>query len=181
MASQLEASVCAKVEAFNPGGSSKDRIAAKMVEEAERRGVLRPGGTVIEATAGNTGLGLALVAAVKGYRCIFVMPDKMSEDKVRLLQGLRRRGCHHADQRAARFAGELQRRRRPAGQRDPRAWRPNQFANLANPEAHYRTTGPEIWEQTEGRINVFVAGMGTGGTISARAAISRRRTRTSGS
>ncbi len=137
-----------------------------MIAEAERRGWLRPGGTIIEATAGNTGAGLALVAAVKGYRCIFVLPDKMSAEKVGLLKAY---GAEvvitptnvPADSPdsyngvADRLAREI-----------PGAWRPNQFANLANPDAHFRTTGTEIWEQTEGRITVFVAGCGTGGTIS---------------
>ena len=144
-----------KLESLNPGGSIKDRVGVAMVEEAERRGWLQPGGTIIEATAGNTGVGLAMAAAVKGYRCIFVLPDKMSGEKIRLLQGLWRRDRDHADRRPARLAGELQRRGRPPGPRDPGAWRPNQFANLANPEIHYRTTGPEIWEQTEGQDHRF--------------------------
>ena len=162
----VPAQVLVKLESLNPGGSIKDRVGVAMVEEAERRGWLQPGGTIIEATAGNTGVGLALAAAVKGYRCIFVLPDKMSGEKIRLLQGLRRRDRDHADVGAARLARELQRRGRPPRPRDPGAWRPNQFANLANPEVHYRTTGPEIWEQTGGRITAFVAGVGTGGTIS---------------
>ncbi len=162
----LNASICAKVEAFNPGGSSKDRIAAKMIEEAERAGLLKPGGTVIEATAGNTGLGLALVAAVRGYRCIFVMPDKMSADKVRLLRAYGAEvvitptnvppdSPESYNGVADRLAREI------VG-----SWRPNQFGNMANPEAHYTQTGPEIWEQTGGRVTVFVAAAGTGGTIS---------------
>jgi len=137
-----------------------------MIEQAERRGDLRPGGTVIEATAGNTGVGLALIAAVRGYRCIFVLPDKMSDDKVRLLRAYGAEvvitptnvppdSPESYNGVADRLAREI------VG-----AWRPNQFANLDNPEAHYRTTGPEIWEQTEGRVSVFVAAAGTGGTIS---------------
>jgi cystathionine beta-synthase len=162
----LKSAVFAKVESLNPGGSVKDRVAMSMVADAERRGWLRPGGTIIEATAGNTGAGLALVAAVKGYRCIFVLPDKMSAEKVGLLKAY---GAEvvitptnvPADSPdsyngvADRLAREI-----------PGAWRPNQFANLANPDAHFRTTGMEIWEQTEGRITVFVSGCGTGGTIS---------------
>jgi cystathionine beta-synthase len=162
----LKAAVYAKVESLNPGGSVKDRVAMSMVSDAERRGWLRPGGTIIEATAGNTGAGLALVAAVKGYRCIFVLPDKMSAEKIGLLKAY---GAEvvitptnvPADSPdsyngvADRLAREI-----------PGAWRPNQFANLANPDAHFRTTGMEIWEQTEGRVTVFVAGVGTGGTIS---------------
>jgi cystathionine beta-synthase len=137
-----------------------------MVEEAERRGWLRAGGTIIEATAGNTGVGLALAAAVKGYRCIFVLPDKMSGEKVRLLRAYGAEivitptsvppdSPESYNGVADRLAREI-----------PGAWRPNQFANLANPEVHYRTTGPEIWEQTGGAITAFVAGVGTGGTIS---------------
>src|SRR5262245_31503797 len=166
LAAGLSARVLAKVESLNPGGSVKDRVGVAMVEEAERRGWLRPGGTIIEATAGNTGVGLALAAAVKGYRCIFVLPDKMSTEKVRLLPahgaeivitptGVAPDSPESYNGVADRLAREI-----------PGAWRPNQFANLANPEVHYRTTGPEIWEQTEGRISAFVAGVGTGGTIS---------------
>jgi cystathionine beta-synthase len=158
--------ICVKVESFNPGGSTKDRVALSMILDAEHRGALRPGGTIIEATAGNTGLGLALCAAVRGYRCIFVLPDKMSEDKVRLLRAygaevvitptnVRPDSPESYNGVADRLAREI------VG-----AWRPNQFANLANPQAHYSQTGPEIWEQTEGRITVFVAAAGTGGTIS---------------
>ena len=158
--------ICVKVESFNPGGSTKDRVALSMILDAEHRGALRPKGTIIEATAGNTGLGLALIAAVRGYRCIFVLPDKMSEDKVRLLRAYGAEvvitptnvppdSPESYNGVADRLAREI------VG-----AWRPNQFANLANPQAHYSQTGPEIWEQTEGRITVFVAAAGTGGTIS---------------
>lgn len=162
----LPARVLVKVESFNPGGSIKDRVGVAMVEEAERRGWLQPGGTIIEATAGNTGVGLALAAAVKGYRCIFVLPDKMSAEKIRLLKAYGAEivitptsvppdSPESYNGVADRLAREI-----------PGAWRPNQFANLANPEVHYRTTGPEIWEQTGGKVTVFVAGVGTGGTIS---------------
>jgi cystathionine beta-synthase len=162
----LKASIYAKVESLNPGGSIKDRVAMSMVADAERRGWLRAGGTIIEATAGNTGAGLALVAAVKGYRCIFVLPDKMSAEKVRLLKaygaevvitptGVPPDSPESYNGVADRLAREI-----------PGAWRPNQFANLSNPDVHYRTTGYEIWEQTEGRVTVFVAGIGTGGTVS---------------
>ncbi len=165
-AAHLEASVCAKVEAFNPGGSSKDRIAAKMIGEAERAGLLTPGGTVIEATAGNTGLGLALVAAVRGYRCIFVMPDKMSEDKVRLLRAYGAEvviaPTNVPPDSPESYNGVADRLSREI----VGSWRANQFGNMANPEAHYEHTGPEIWEQTGGRVTVFVAAAGTGGTIS---------------
>jgi len=165
-AERLAPLVCVKVESFNPGGSTKDRVALNMILDAEHRGALYPGGTIVEATAGNTGLGLALVAAVRGYRCIFVLPDKMSEDKVRLLRAYGAEvvitptnvppdSPESYNGVADRLAREI------VG-----AWRPNQFANLANPQAHYNQTGPEIWEQTEGRITVFVASAGTGGTIS---------------
>src|SRR5579864_5706172 len=162
----LTAAVYVKVDALNPGGSVKDRVAVAMIADAERRGLLRPGGTVIEATAGNTGVGLAMVAAVKGYRCIFVLPDKMSSEKIALLKAY---GAEVvitptavAPDSPESYNGVADRLAREV----PGAWRPNQFANLANPEIHYRTTGPEIWEQTEGRITAFVAGVGTGGTIS---------------
>jgi cystathionine beta-synthase len=162
----LKAPVYVKVESQNPGGSVKDRVALAMVTEAERRGSLRPGGTIIEATAGNTGVGLAMVAAVKGYRCIFVLPDKMSSEKIGLLKAYGAEvvitptsvppdSPDSYNGVADRLAREI-----------PGGWRPNQFANLANPDVHYRTTGHEIWEQTEGRITAFVAGAGTGGTIS---------------
>ena len=162
----LLATICLKVESSNPGGSIKDRVAIAMIEEGERQGWLRPGGTIIEATAGNTGVGLAMAAAVKGYRCIFVLPDKMSSEKVSLLSAYGAEivitptsvppdSPESYNGVADRLAREI-----------PDAWRPNQFANLANPEVHYRMTGPEIWEQTEGHITAFVAGCGTGGTIS---------------
>ena len=158
--------IYAKVESFNPGGSTKDRVALRMVEEAERAGLLRPGGTVVEATAGNTGLGLALVSAVRGYRCIFVMPDKMSSDKVRLLRAYGAEvvitptnvppdSPESYNGVANRLAREIE-----------GAWRAGQFTNLANPQAHFDATGPEIWAQTKGRVNVFVAAAGTGGTLS---------------
>jgi cystathionine beta-synthase len=162
----LSAAVYAKVESLNPGGSVKDRVAVAMIAEAERRGWLRPGGTVIEATAGNTGLGLAMVAAVKGYRCIFVLPDKMSSEKISLLKAYGAEivitPTNVAPDAPESYNGVADRLAREV----PGAWRPNQFSNLANPEVHYRTTGHEIWEQTEGRITAFVAGVGTGGTIS---------------
>ena len=156
----------AKVEYLNPGGSVKDRIGLAMVEAAERAGDLRPGGTIVEPTSGNTGAGLAIVAARRGYRCVFVMPDKMSKEKIDLLRayGAEVVVCPTAvepdDPRsyyrtADRLAAEI-----------PGGFQPNQYANPANPTAHYHSTGPELWEQTGGRIDVFVAGIGTGGTIS---------------
>src|SRR5437879_3712739 len=166
MAVDVPCPVGVKVESSNPGGSVKGRVGLAMIAEAERRGWLQPGGTIIEATAGNTGVGLAMVAAVKGYRCIFVLPDKMSGEKVRLLRaygaevvitatGVPPDSPESYNGVADRLAREV-----------PGAWRPNQFSNLANPEIHYRTTGPEIWDQTEGKLTAFVAGVGTGGTIS---------------
>lgn len=162
----LQASVYVKVESMNPGGSVKDRVGGAMITEAERRGWLRPGGTIIEATAGNTGVGLAMAAAVKGYRCIFVLPDKMSSEKILLLKAYGAEvvitPTNVAPDSPDSYNGVAERLAREI----PGGWRPNQFANLANPEIHYLTTGPEIWEQTEGRITTFVAGVGTGGTIS---------------
>src|SRR5436189_1702791 len=162
----LQASIYVKVEALNPGGSVKDRVGVAMIAEAERRGWLRPGGTIIEATAGNTGVGLAMVAAVKGYRCIFVLPDKMSREKVQLLKAYGAEvvmtPTNVPPDSPESYNGVADRLAREI----PGAWRPNQFTNLANPEIHYRTTGPEIWEQTEGKLTVFVAAVGTGGTLS---------------
>jgi cystathionine beta-synthase len=166
LAEGVPALVLVKLESLNPGGSIKDRVGVAMVEEAEHRGWLQPGGTIIEATAGNTGVGLALAASVKGYRCIFVLPDKMSGEKIRLLKAY---GAEIVITPTAvppdspeSYNGVAERLAREI----PGAWRPNQFANLANPEIHYRTTGPEIWEQTGGKVTAFVAGVGTGGTIS---------------
>jgi cystathionine beta-synthase len=163
---RIDAMVLAKVEYFNPGGSVKDRIALRMVDEAEKAGLLAAGGTIVEPTSGNTGVGLALVAQLRGYRCVFVCPDKVSEDKQNVLRayGAEVVVCPTAvapeDPRSYykvsdRLAGEI-----------PGAWKPDQYANPNNPLSHYETTGPELWEQTEGRITHFVAGVGTGGTIS---------------
>jgi cystathionine beta-synthase len=162
----IRATVLAKMESLNPGYSVKDRIGVAMVEAAEREGTLKPGGTIVEATSGNTGIGLALAAAVKGYRCIFVMTEKASVEKVRYLKALgadvvvvpatAKPGTpDHYVETARRIARET-----------PNSFYPDQYSNPNNPEAHYRTTGPEIWEQTDGRITHFVAGLGTGGTIS---------------
>jgi cystathionine beta-synthase len=166
MTEGLQAKVAVKVEFTNPGGSVKDRVAMAMIAEAEQQGTLRPGGTIIEATAGNTGVGLAMVAAVKGYRCIFVLPDKMSNEKILLLKAY---GAEVVitptsvpPDSPESYNGVADRLTREI----PGAWRPNQFTNLANPDIHYRTTGPEIWDQTKGKVTVFVAGVGTGGTIS---------------
>src|SRR5207248_7980208 len=161
----LTARVYVKLESSNPGGSVKDRVAVAMIAEAERRGWLRPGGTIIEATAGNTGVGLAMAAAVKGYRCIFVLPDKMSAEKIRLLRAYGAEvvitPTNLPPDSPDSYNGVADRLSREI----PGAWRPNQFTNLANPDVHYRTTGFEIWEQTEGKLTAFVAGVGTGGTI----------------
>ncbi len=166
LAADVPATVCVKMESLNPGGSVKDRVGLAMISEAEQRGWLRPGGTIIEATAGNTGAALAMVAAVKGYRCIFVLPDKMSREKISLLKAYGAEvvitPTDVAPDSPESYNGVADRLAREI----PGAWRPNQFTNLANPEIHYRTTGPEIWEQTEGRVSALVAGVGTGGTIS---------------
>jgi cystathionine beta-synthase len=158
--------VLAKVEYLNPGGSVKDRIALRMVEAAERDGSLVPGGTIVEPTSGNTGVGLALVAQAKGYSCVFVCPDKVSEDKRNVLKayGAEVVVCptavepEHPDSYYSvsdRLVGEID-----------GAWKPDQYSNPNNPASHYESTGPEIWKQTQGRITHFVAGVGTGGTIS---------------
>lgn len=161
----LKCQLIAKVEYMNPGGSVKDRPAVLMIEEAEKAGLLKPGGTIIEPTSGNTGTGLAMAAAIKGYRCILVMPDKMAPEKFQLLKGYGAEvvtvptvGANSPESYysvANRLTQEI-----------PGAFQPNQFANPNNPNAHYLTTGPEIWRQTDGKIDVFVAGVGTGGTIS---------------
>ncbi len=157
--------ILAKLEYLNPGGSVKDRIGITMIEDAEKRGLLKPGGTIIEGTSGNTGMGLALAAALKGYKCIFTMPDKMSQEKIDLLRAFGAevivtptaveaddpRSYHSV---AVRLSKEI-----------PNSYFPNQYDNPSNPLAHYETTGPEIWEQTEGKITHFVCGIGTGGTI----------------
>src|SRR5438874_5630552 len=161
----LECDLLAKVEMFNPGGSVKDRPAVAMIDAAERDGLLGPGGTIVEPTSGNTGAGLAIVAAQRGYRCIFVMSDKMSEEKVSLLRayGADVVVCptavppEHPDSYYS-VADRLTRE-------TPNAFRPDQYSNPANPAEHERSTGPEIWRQTEGRVTHFVAGVGTGGTI----------------
>ena len=166
VSAQLSPAIYAKVESLNPGGSAKDRVALRMIEQAESEGRLRPGGTVIEATAGNTGLGLAMVSAVRGYRCIFVLPDKMSQDKVRLLRAYGAEvvitPTNVPPDSPESYNGVADRLAREI----PNAWRAAQFSNLANPLAHYESTGPEIWEQSEGRVTAFVATVGTGGTLS---------------
>ncbi len=157
--------VLAKVEYLNPGGSVKDRIAARMVDAAEASGALQPGGTIVEPTSGNTGVGLAMVAQARGYHCVFVCPDKVSEDKRNVLKayGAEVVVCptavapEHPDS-YYNVSDRLS--------QQPGAWKPDQYSNPNNPRSHYETTGPEIWRQTEGRVTHFVCGMGTGGTIS---------------
>ncbi|BCX04744.1 MAG: cystathionine beta-synthase [Candidatus Roseilinea sp.] len=167
--------VLAKVEYFNPGGSVKDRIGIAIIEDAERTGKLKPGGTIVEATSGNTGVGLAIAAAVKGYKCIFVMPDKMSDEKIRTLRAYGAKvvitptAVDKDDPRSYYKVAERLVRE------TPNAILGNQYHNPANPAIHYATTGPEIWEQTGGQIDVFVAGMGTGGTITGVARYLRER------
>jgi cystathionine beta-synthase len=165
LAQGARAQLYAKCDHLNPGGSVKDRIGVAMVEDAERRGLLKPGGTIVEGTSGNTGMGLALVAVVKGYKAIFTMTDKQSKEKVDLLKALGAEVivCPTAvppdDPRSYHSVAEKL-------TRDiPNAFHPNQYENPSNPEAHYRSTAPEIWEDSEGRITHFICGMGTGGTI----------------
>lgn len=166
VAAHIPPPVYAKLENLNPGGSVKDRVGLYIIEQAEKRGELNPGGTIVEATSGNTGVGLAIAAALKGYKTIFVMPDKMSDEKIRLLRAFGARvvitptAVLPDDPRSyysvsRRLAAET-----------PNSYYANQYGNPANPRAHYSTTGPEIWEQTGGRVDIFAAAMGTGGTIS---------------
>ncbi len=167
--------VLGKLEMLNPGGSVKDRIGLRMIEAAERQGLLKPGGTIVEPTSGNTGHGLAIAAAIRGYKCIFVMPDKMSQEKVALLRAY---GAEviitptavppESPESYYRVADRLT-------EEIPGAFQPNQYFNQENPRAHYETTGPEIWEQTQGQIDVFVAGVGTGGTITGAARYLKER------
>ncbi|MEY4986063.1 MAG: hypothetical protein RLZZ359_949, partial [Actinomycetota bacterium] len=162
----IACTVLAKVEYFNPGGSIKDRIAAKMVDEAERKGLLKPGGTIVEPTSGNTGIGLALVAQQRGYRCIFVLPDKVADDKRNTLVAygaeivVTPTAVAHEDPESYysvsdRLAREI-----------PGAWKPDQYSNQNGPLSHYEATGPEIWNDTDGKVTHAVIGIGTGGTIS---------------
>src|SRR3954462_8341184 len=166
IAAGLTPQVIAKVESLNPGGSIKDRVALNLIEAAERDGHLKPGGTIVEPTSGNTGTGLAIAARLKGYRVIAVMPDKMSSEKIDLLRAygaevvvaptdVPPESPQSYYRVADRLAAEI-----------PGAYQPNQYANEANPETHYRSIGAELWEQTGGATTRFVAGVGTGGTIS---------------
>jgi len=162
----VRAEVVAKLEFLNPGGSVKDRIGPAMIAEAERAGRLRPGGTIVEATSGNTGVGLAIAAAVRGYRTIFVMPDKMSDEKIRLLRAFGARVVITPTAVAPEDPRSYYRVSRRIAEETPNSYYANQYSNPANPQAHYRTTGPEIWTQTGGRVDCFIAAIGTGGTIS---------------
>lgn len=156
----------AKVEYFNPGASVKDRIAVHMIDEAEKRGDLKPGGTIVEATSGNTGMGLALVAAVRGYKAVFIMPDKMSQEKIQSLRAFGARvvvtptNVEPDDPRSYYCVSKR------IAEETPNSFYTNQYHNPDNPTTHYKTTGPEIWEQSDGEIDAFIAGLGTGGTIS---------------
>src|SRR5438309_11029776 len=160
------ARILAKLEDLNPGGSVKDRIGLAMIEQAEREGKLKPGGTIVEPTSGNTGVGLAIAAAGKGYRCVFVMPDKMSQEKISMLRAygaevvITPTAVEHDSPESyysvsSRLAEEI-----------PGGFKPDQYSNMANPDAHYRTTGPEIHQQTGGDLDAVVISVGTGGTIS---------------
>ncbi|TDD71067.1 cystathionine beta-synthase [Jiangella aurantiaca] len=166
VASSLPATVLAKVEYLNPGGSVKDRIATRMIEDAEKAGLIGPGGTIVEPTSGNTGVGLALVAQRKGYRCIFVCPDKVSEDKRNVLKAYGAEVVVCPTAVAPEDPDSYYSVSDRLVRETPGAWKPDQYSNPANPRSHYETTGPELWKQTDGRITHFVAGIGTGGTIS---------------
>ncbi|HMY59275.1 MAG TPA: pyridoxal-phosphate dependent enzyme, partial [Pseudomonadota bacterium] len=166
VATHVRSSIYVKCEYLNPGGSMKDRIALNIIRDAEKKGLLKPGGVIIEATSGNTGAGLAMVAALRGYQCIFVMPDKMSAEKVANLRSLGAKVvlCPTAvDAEDPRSYYSVTKR---LVAETPNSFHANQYHNPANPEAHYLSTGPELWAQTHGELEVFVAGMGTGGTIS---------------
>ncbi|KAA5548407.1 pyridoxal-phosphate dependent enzyme [Adhaeribacter rhizoryzae] len=161
----VEATILAKVEYFNPGNSVKDRMAVKMIEDAEKAGILKPGGTIIEGTSGNTGMGLALAASARGYKCIFTLTDKQSPEKINILKAV---GAdvivcptNVAPEDPQSYYSVAKRLNREI----PNSFYPNQYDNLSNTAAHYATTGPEIWEQTEGKVTHFACGVGTGGTI----------------
>jgi cystathionine beta-synthase len=166
LARHLQGTLWAKLEYLNPGGSVKDRVAFQIVEDAEREGLLRPGGTIVEATSGNTGMGLALAAALKGYKCVFVMPDKMSHEKIAALRSFGAKvvitptAVEPDDPRSYYCVS------RRIADETPGAFYANQYHNQSNPRAHYKTTGPEVWEQTDGKVDTFFVAAGTGGTLS---------------
>lgn len=162
----LRTSIYGKAEFYNPGGSVKDRIGVAIIEAAEESGELKPGGTIVEGTSGNTGVGLAIAAALKGYRCIFTMPDKMSNEKVQLLRAFGAEVIITPTAVPPDHPDNYVMKAKQIVKDTPNSIFANQFFNQINPEAHYRTTGPEIWEQTEGRVTHFIASVGTGGTIS---------------
>src|SRR6201991_4433190 len=157
--------VVAKIEYLNPGGSAKDRIAVKMIDAAEASGELKPGGTIVEPTSGNTGVGLALVAQQRGYKCVFVCPDKVSEDKQNVLRAYGAEVVVCPTAVAPEDPNSYYNVSDRLVRETPGAWKPDQYSNPANPRSHYEQTVPELWEQTDGRITHFVAGVGTGGTI----------------
>lgn len=166
VAEDVESEIYVKLEYLNPGGSMKDRVGLNIINDAEKRGMLGPGGTIVEATSGNTGVGLAMAAAIRGYRCVFVMPDKMSQEKIDALRayGTKVVICPTAVEPSDPRSYYSTARR--IVEETPGAFYSNQYHNPANPEAHYISTGPEIWDQTNGEFDIFVAGMGTGGTLS---------------
>jgi cystathionine beta-synthase len=159
------ATVLAKVEYFNPGGSVKDRIALRMITDAEEKGILQPGGTIVEPTSGNTGVGLAIVASERGYRCIFICPDKVAQDKISVLRAYGAEVVVCPTTVAPDHPDSYYSVARRLTAQTPGAWQPDQYANPENPASHYASTGPEIWTQTDGTVTHFVAGIGTGGTI----------------
>ena len=166
LAEDIDALVLAKYETFNPGNSVKDRMAVKMIEDAEAAGLLKPGGTIIEGTSGNTGMGLALAAIVKGYRMVCVMADKQSKEKIDILRAVGSEVVVCPSDVAPEDERSYYSTSKRLSEETPNSWYVNQYDNLSNTKAHYESTGPEIWKQTDGKVTHFVVGVGTGGTIS---------------
>jgi cystathionine beta-synthase len=162
----IQPTILAKVESFNPGGSVKDRIGIAMIEDAERKGLLKPGGTIVEPTSGNTGIGLAMVAAIKDYKMVFTIPDKMAREKIRILKAYGAEVIVTQTSVPPESPESYYEVAKRIARETPNSFMPFQYYNPANPEIHYRTTGPEIWDMTDGRVDHYVGGMGTGGTIS---------------